>query len=53
MKVLKSVVKMVKKTQEEMKEIISRIDTGLLEKVSECDIVIEAAIEKMDVKKAL
>lgn len=46
-------MKMRKKNQEEMKEIISRIDTGLLEKVSECDIVIEAAIEKMDVKKDL
>lgn len=50
---LERLVKMGKKTQEEMKEIISRIDTGLLEKVSECDIVIEAAIEKMDVKKDL
>lgn len=50
---LERLVKMGKKTQEEMKEIISRIDTGLLEKVSECDIVIEAAIEKMDVKKEL
>lgn len=37
---------MGKKSQEEMKEIIIRIGTGLLEKTSKCDIVIEAAIEK-------
>lgn len=42
-----------KMTQEAADKILAKITTGTNEITSDCDLVVEAALEKMDVKKAL
>lgn len=55
-KIKKSLEKLVSKgkmEQHAMDAVLGRITTGLSEKVAYCDLVIEAALEKMDLKKKL
>lgn len=42
-----------KMDQEKADEILSKITTGTREIVSDCDLVVEAALERMDLKKEL
>lgn len=46
-------IKRDKMTREEADAILSRIGTGTKEAVADCDLVVEAAVERMDLKKAL
>ncbi len=55
-KIKKGLDRMVSKgrmTQEKEDEILGKIVTGLKEDVKDCDLVVEAALEDMDAKKAL
>lgn len=55
-KIEKSLAKMVSKgkmDQAKMDGIMAKITTGLRDKVGDCDLVIEAALEQMDLKKEL
>jgi len=40
-------------TQEQADSVLAKITTGTKEIASDCDLVVEAALEKMDVKKSL
>ncbi len=54
-KIAKGLAKMVakgRKTQEEVDAILAKITTGTKEIVGDADLVIEAAIENMEIKKA-
>lgn len=42
-----------KMEQAKMDDILGRITTGLNDKVADCDLVVEAALERMDLKKEL
>jgi len=42
-----------KMEQAKMDDILGRIKTGLNDKVADCDLVVEAALERMDLKKEL
>lgn len=42
-----------KMTQEDADKILAKITTGTKEITSDCDLVVEAALEKMDIKKEL
>ena len=49
---LGKLVKKGKKTQEEVDAILAKITTGLKENIAaDCDLVIEAAVENMEIKK--
>ena len=51
-KALSKLVAKGKKTQEEVDAILAKITTGLKENIAaDCDLVIEAAIENMEIKK--
>lgn len=55
-KIEKSLTKLVSKgkmEQEKADAILAKITTGLNDKVADCDLVVEAALEKMDLKKEL
>ena len=55
-KIEKSLTKLVSKgkmEQEKTDAILAKITTGLNDKVADCDLVVEAALEKMDLKKEL
>ena len=55
-KIEKSLTKLVskgKREQEKADAILAKITTGLNDKVADCDLVVEAALEKMDLKKEL
>ena len=55
-KIAKTLDKMVAKekmTKDTADKIIGKISTGLKEAVSDCDMIIEAAAERMDIKKEL
>lgn len=52
-KELNRLVEKGKRTRKEADQILCRIKTGTAEKVGDCDLIIEAAIEKMELKKAL
>ncbi|MCQ4735913.1 3-hydroxyacyl-CoA dehydrogenase family protein, partial [Anaerotruncus colihominis] len=39
--------------QAKMDEVLAKITTGLNYKVADCDLIVEAALEKMDLKKEL
>lgn len=55
-KIEKNLSKLVAKgkmEQAKMDDILGRITTGLNDKVADCDLVVEAAIERMDLKKEL
>ena len=55
-KIEKSLTKLVSKgkmDQEKADAILAKITTGLNDKVADCDLVVEAALEKMDLKKEL
>jgi 3-hydroxybutyryl-CoA dehydrogenase len=55
-KIAKGFEKLVAKgklDQEKADEILSKITTGTREIVSDCDLVVEAALERMDLKKEL
>lgn len=40
-----------KKTQEEVDAILAKITTGVKDICTDCDLIVEAALEVMDVKK--
>lgn len=55
-KIEKNLAKLVSKgkmEQAKMDDILGRITTGLNDKVADCDLVVEAALERMDLKKEL
>lgn len=55
-KIKKSLSKLVSKgkiEQTKMDEILSKIIVGTVEKVADCDLVLEAVLERMDIKKEL
>ena len=55
-KIEKSLTKLVSKgkmEQEKADAILAKITTGLNDKVADCDLVVEAALEKMDLTKEL
>ncbi len=55
-KIEKSLSKLVAKgrmEQAKMDEILGKITTGLNDKVADCDLIVEAALEKMELKKEL
>lgn len=55
-KIEKSLTKLVSKgkmEQEKADAILAKITTGLNDKVADCDLIVEAALEKMDLKKEL
>ncbi len=55
-KIEKSLSKQVAKgrmEQAKMDEVLAKITTGLNDKVADCDLIVEAALEKMDLKKEL
>ncbi|MDL2323664.1 3-hydroxybutyryl-CoA dehydrogenase [Ruminococcaceae bacterium OttesenSCG-928-A16] len=55
-KIAKNLARLVSKekmTQPEMDALLGRITTGLAKQAGECDLVVEAALEKMDLKKEL
>ena len=52
-KALEKLVSKEKMEQAAMDSIMEKITCGLVEKVSDCDLIIEAAIEQMDIKKQL
>ncbi len=55
-KIEKNLAKLVSKgkmEQSKMDDILGRITTGLNDKVADCDLVVEAALERMDLKKEL
>lgn len=55
-KIEKSLTKLVSKGKMEQAKadaILAKITTGLNDKVADCDLVVEAALEKMDLKKEL
>ena len=55
-KIEKNLARLVSKgkmEQSKMDDILGRITTGLNDKVADCDLVVEAALERMDLKKEL
>ncbi|MCI8649428.1 MAG: 3-hydroxybutyryl-CoA dehydrogenase [Anaerotruncus sp.] len=55
-KIEKSLARLVSKgkmEQAKMDEILGKITTGLNDAVADCDLVVEAALERMDLKKEL
>jgi 3-hydroxybutyryl-CoA dehydrogenase len=55
-KIKTSLAKLVSKgkmEQAKMDELLAKITTGTMEKVADCDLVLEAVLEKMDTKKEL
>lgn len=55
-KIEKGLSKLVAKgkmEQEKMDSILAKITTGLNDKVADCDLIVEAALEKMELKKEL
>lgn len=55
-KIEKSLTKLVSKgkmEQEKADAILAKITTGLNDRVADCDLVVEAALEKMELKKEL
>jgi 3-hydroxybutyryl-CoA dehydrogenase len=55
-KIKTSLAKLVSKgkmEQTKMDELLAKITTGTMEKVADCDLVLEAVLEKMDTKKEL
>ena len=52
-KALEKLVEKGKKTREESDKILGQIESGTIEKAGECDLIIEAAIENLAIKKKL
>ena len=50
---LEKLVQKGKMEQAAYESALSRVETGLVERVGDCDLVIEATIEKMELKKAV
>ncbi len=50
---LSKLVSKGKMEQAKLDEILTKINTGTIEILSDCDLVIEAVLEKMDIKKEL
>lgn len=50
---LDRLVKKGKKSQEDVDAILGKITTGLKEDTADCDLIVEAALEDMEAKKAL
>ena len=50
---LEKLVQKGKMEQAALEAALSRVETGLVEQVADCDLVIEATIEKMELKKSV